>query len=93
MTSSRDIFNLKLTISAGIFRTQTRCSSNATDNPPTGCGISTVHMTGEQNTMEFKKTMTFLSTADVARSLGVAARTLCLWAECGEIPAIEIGRQ
>ncbi len=34
-----------------------------------------------------------LSTADVARWLGVAARTVCLWAECGEIPALKIGRQ
>ena len=25
--------------------------------------------------------------------LGVSARTVCLWAECGEIPALKIGRQ
>ncbi len=34
-----------------------------------------------------------LSTAAVARWLGVAPRTICLWAECREIPAIKIGRQ
>jgi excisionase family DNA binding protein len=35
----------------------------------------------------------FLTTAAVARWLGVSARTVCLWAECKEIPAIKIGRQ
>jgi excisionase family DNA binding protein len=35
----------------------------------------------------------FLTTAAVARWLGVAPRTICLWAECKEIPAIKIGRQ
>ncbi len=34
-----------------------------------------------------------LSTAAVARWLGVSARTVCFWAECGEIPAIKVGRQ
>jgi excisionase family DNA binding protein len=34
-----------------------------------------------------------LTTAAVAKWLGVATRTLCLWAECKEIPAIKIGRQ
>ena len=34
-----------------------------------------------------------LSTAAVARWLGVATRTICLWAECSEIPAIKVGRQ
>src|SRR5262249_45352315 len=34
-----------------------------------------------------------LSTAAVAKWLGVATRTICLWAECKEIPAIKIGRQ
>jgi len=34
-----------------------------------------------------------LNTAAVAKWLGVATRTLCLWAECKEIPAIKIGRQ
>jgi len=34
-----------------------------------------------------------LSTATVARWLGISTRTVCLWAECGEIPAVKIGRQ
>lgn len=34
-----------------------------------------------------------LSTAAVARWLGVSTRAVCLWAECNEIPAIKIGRQ
>jgi len=34
-----------------------------------------------------------LTTATVAKWLGVSTRTLCLWAECKEIPAIKIGRQ
>jgi len=35
----------------------------------------------------------YLSTAIVANRLGVAPRTVCLWAECGEIPGVKIGRQ
>jgi len=35
----------------------------------------------------------FLSTAAVARWLGISPRTVCFWAECGEIPALKIGRQ
>lgn len=34
-----------------------------------------------------------LTTAAVAKWFGVSTRTLCLWAECQEIPAIKIGRQ
>ena len=34
-----------------------------------------------------------LTTAAVAKWLGVAPRTIWLWAECKEIPAIKIGRQ
>jgi len=34
-----------------------------------------------------------LTTAAVARWLGVSTRTICLWAECRELPAIKIGRQ
>ena len=34
-----------------------------------------------------------LSTSAVAKWLGVSARTICFWAECGEIPAIKVGRQ
>ena len=36
---------------------------------------------------------TFLSTANVARWLGISPRTVCFWAECGEIPALKVGRQ
>lgn len=35
----------------------------------------------------------FLSTSQVSKWLGIAPRTLCLWAECAEIPATKIGRQ
>jgi excisionase family DNA binding protein len=34
-----------------------------------------------------------LTTSAVSRWLGIATRTLCLWAECKEIPAIKVGRQ
>ena len=36
---------------------------------------------------------TFLSTATVAWWLGISPRTVCFWAECGEIPALKVGRQ
>jgi excisionase family DNA binding protein len=34
-----------------------------------------------------------LTTAAVSKWLGISTRTLCLWAECKEIPAIKVGRQ
>ncbi len=34
-----------------------------------------------------------LSTGAVAKWFGVSQRTVCLWAECGEIPAIKVGKQ
>lgn len=34
-----------------------------------------------------------LSTAAVAEWLGVSPRTVCLWAECKELPALKVGRQ
>jgi excisionase family DNA binding protein len=34
-----------------------------------------------------------LTTEAVSKWLGVSTRTLCLWAECKEIPAIKVGRQ
>ena len=34
-----------------------------------------------------------LTTAAVARWLGISTRAVCLWAECKVIPAIKIGRQ
>ncbi|MGD0045493.1 MAG: helix-turn-helix domain-containing protein [Bryobacteraceae bacterium] len=35
----------------------------------------------------------FLTTKEVARWLGVVTRTICLWAECEELPAVKVGRQ
>ena len=35
----------------------------------------------------------FLTTQQIATLLGIATRTVCLWAECGELPAIKVGRQ
>jgi excisionase family DNA binding protein len=34
-----------------------------------------------------------LTTEAVSKWLGLSTRTLCLWAECEEIPAIKVGRQ
>jgi excisionase family DNA binding protein len=34
-----------------------------------------------------------LRTSDIARILGIAERTVCLWAECSQLPAIKVGRQ
>ena len=35
---------------------------------------------------------TMLTTKDVSQWLNVPIRTICLWAECGEIPAVKVGR-
>jgi excisionase family DNA binding protein len=35
----------------------------------------------------------FLTTHEVATMFGVSTRTICLWAELGEIPALRAGRQ
>ena len=35
----------------------------------------------------------YLSSSIVANRLNVSRRTIRLWAECGELPAIKIGRQ
>lgn len=34
-----------------------------------------------------------LTTAAVAKWLGISTRAICLWAECQVIPAIKVGRQ
>jgi excisionase family DNA binding protein len=34
-----------------------------------------------------------MSTAAVAKWLGISTRAVCLWAECKTIPALKIGRQ
>jgi excisionase family DNA binding protein len=35
----------------------------------------------------------YLSTASVAARLNITTRSVRLWAECGEIPAVKLGRQ
>jgi excisionase family DNA binding protein len=35
----------------------------------------------------------FLTTKEVAKLLGIAVRTVRVWAECGELPCIKVGRQ
>jgi len=44
-------------------------------------------------TSKSQQKVPFLSTAAVARWLGISPRTVCFWAECGEIPAVKVGRQ
>lgn len=34
-----------------------------------------------------------MTTAAVAKWLGISTRAVCLWAECQELPAIKVGRQ
>jgi excisionase family DNA binding protein len=34
-----------------------------------------------------------MTTAAVAKWLGISTRAVCLWAECHELPAIKVGRQ
>jgi excisionase family DNA binding protein len=58
--------------------------------------LSVTPMTGFTGViMQFKgeQRSPLLSTAAVARWFGVSTRTVCLWAECGEIPAMKLGRQ
>ncbi len=50
-------------------------------------------MPGPLNPKENGAKGPLLSTAEIARWLGVSPRTICLWAECGEMPAIKVGRQ
>jgi excisionase family DNA binding protein len=35
----------------------------------------------------------YLSTIEVAKLLRISTRTVCIWAECSELPAIKVGRQ
>lgn len=39
------------------------------------------------------KNYPLLTTREVALILKVSPRTVCLWAECFEIPALRVGRQ
>ena len=34
-----------------------------------------------------------LTSATVAEMLGISTRTVCLWAECRELPCLKVGRQ
>jgi excisionase family DNA binding protein len=38
-------------------------------------------------------TRLLLGTAEVADLLGISVRTVCVWAECSELPAYKVGRQ
>jgi excisionase family DNA binding protein len=35
----------------------------------------------------------YLSTASIAARLNITTRSIRLWAECGELPAVKFGRQ
>jgi excisionase family DNA binding protein len=47
---------------------------------------------GNVSTSAFAR-VRYLSTLNVARRLGVCARTIRLWAACGDVPAVKFGRQ
>lgn len=34
-----------------------------------------------------------LNSTQVARLLGISPRTVCMWAECSELPGFKVGRQ
>jgi len=40
-----------------------------------------------------EKPSSLLNTSEVALWLGISNRTVRLWAECSELPAIKVGRQ
>ena len=41
----------------------------------------------------YSQRLPLLTTAAVAKWLGISTRAVCLWAECKELPAIKVGRQ
>ncbi|GEM_PF-6793421 len=45
------------------------------------------------NSGRFSPAFPMLTSGQVAKWLGVAPRTVCFWAECGDLPGIKIGRQ
>jgi len=47
----------------------------------------------DQEKLSIEKREPLMTTAAVSKWLGVSTRTVCLWAECKEIPAIKLGRQ
>jgi excisionase family DNA binding protein len=58
------------------------------------CELSSIKMTSELSASSISSPKArYLSTAIIAGRLGVTPRSIRLWAECGEIPAIKIGRQ
>jgi excisionase family DNA binding protein len=34
-----------------------------------------------------------LTTHDISKWLGISRRTVCLWAECNQLPGVKLGRQ
>src|SRR5215211_5940173 len=55
-------------------------------------GMSSIQTeTGDMEQLTFNEPL--LTTAAVAKWLGISTRAVCLWAECKEIPAIKLGRQ
>jgi excisionase family DNA binding protein len=60
--------------------------------------LKQIHHNTEQNgTHSMEKLLSnseaLLTTAAVAKWLGISTRAVCLWAECRELPAMKIGRQ
>ena len=47
----------------------------------------------EKRSAHFVVRRVFVTTRQVAAQLNVSPRTVCLWAEAGEIPAVRVGRQ
>jgi excisionase family DNA binding protein len=43
--------------------------------------------------MKLEPAEKLLTTQEVASRLHLATRTVCLWAECGVLPAFRVGRQ
>jgi len=55
------------------------------------CGHGLPQMDWLMEKLSFNEPL--LTTAAVAKWLGISTRAVCLWAECKEIPAIKLGRQ
>jgi len=68
--------------------------TNSSFDEPTGNVSQRVSARVEGNhTNGILKRERYLSSSIVASRLGVSARTIRLWAECGELPAVKFGRQ
>lgn len=46
----------------------------------------------DRRTSKHQSSGVLLGTQEVSRMLGIAQRTVCLWAELGELPAFKLGR-